>query len=275
MGGRPECTYGKIMFYMRPFQKGRISSQCFNLIMTLKRLMPFRICLILFLLSLPVSANAGSPRYVSPEEAMSLIKTGKALIVDTMSYIECMDHRIPGSICIALEEFDRSAPSVLKDKKKLIIFYCESENCKRAGETYQKAEAKGYENIYILKGGLPEWKNAGYEIETIKRVRRMPVVSVKFAQLQKMTAEKKGLLILDIRTEALFKEGHIEGAINIPMYMLHNKFHTIPGNRPIIVIDENGKRSFIACSFLINNGFRDVQRIFGGMADKEKQNRIR
>lgn len=220
-------------------------------------------------------ANAGNPRYVDPEETVSLIKEGKALTVDTMSYIECMDHRIPGSICIALEEFDKNAPLLLKDKKRPIVFYCESKDCERANEVYKKAVAMGYENIYILKGGLPEWKSAGYEVETTKRVRRMPVVSVKFIQLQKMMVEKKELLILDVRTEAMFKEGHIDGAINIPMYMLHKKLHTIPGNRPVIVVDEKGKRSFVACSFLINNGFKDVQRLFGGMNYKEKLDKKR
>jgi rhodanese-related sulfurtransferase len=240
--------------------------------MALKHTALFMICLILLLSCVAVPAKADNPRYVDPEETVSLIKEGKALTVDTMSYIECMDHRIPGSICIALEEFDKNAPLLLKDKKRPIVFYCESKNCERANEVYRKAAAMGYEDIYILQGGLPEWKSAGYEVETTKRVRRMPVVSVKFNQLQKMMAEKKGLLILDVRTEAMFNEGHIDGAINIPMYILHKKLHAIP-HRPVIVVDENGKRSFIACSFLINNGFKDVQRLFGGMNNKERQDK--
>jgi rhodanese-related sulfurtransferase len=242
--------------------------------MTLKCSIP--ICIVLFLTFAAVSVRADNPRYVDPEETVSLIRDRKALTVDTMSYIECMDHRIPGSICMALEEFDKSAPLVLKDKKRPIVFYCESKNCLRAGEVYKKAIAMGYEDIYILKGGLPEWKSAGYEVEAVNRIRRTPVVSVKINQLQKMMADrKKGILILDVRRESLFKERHIEGALNIPMHILHKQFHAIPGNRHIVVVDENGKRSFIACSFLISKGFRNVQRLFGGMAYKEKQDKIR
>jgi hydroxyacylglutathione hydrolase len=243
--------------------------------MSLKHQILFVLYTILTFSCFAVPAKAGNPRYVAPEETVSLIKESKALTVDTMSYIECMDHRIPGSICISLEEFDRNAPLLLKNKKRPIVFYCESKNCVRAGEVYKKAIVMGYEDIYILKGGLPEWKSAGYEVETMNRVKRTPVVSIKFNQLQKMMTDKKGILILDVRTESLFKEGHIEGALNIPMYMLHKQFHTIPGNRPIIVVDENGKRSFIASSFLISKGFRNVQRLFSGMAYKEKQDKIR
>jgi len=258
-----------------PLPKGVHNLTIRTVIMVLKYPVSFMIHLILVFLCLSASAIAHSPRYVSPEETVSLIKDGKAITVDTMSYIECMDHRIPGSLCIALEEFDRGAPSLLKDKKKPIIFYCESNNCVRAGEAYQKATAMGYEDIYVLKGGLPEWKRAGYDVEIMNRIRRMPVVSVKIAQLQKMLTEKKDILILDVRTEAMFKEGHIEGAINIPMYMLHRKLHTIPKNRMVIVVDESGKRSFIACSLLIGKGFKDVLRLFGGMAYKERQDKIR
>jgi len=243
--------------------------------MSLKCPMFFILYTILTFSCFAIHAVADNPRYIDSEETMSLIKESKALIVDTMSYIECMDHRIPGSICIALEEFDKNAPLLLKDKKRPIVFYCESKKCERANNVYKKAVAMGYKDIYILKGGLPEWKSTGYEVESIKRVKRMPVMSVKFNQLQKMMAEKKGLLILDIRTEAMFQEEHIDGAINIPMYILHKKFHMIPGNRSVIVVDENGKRSFIACSFLINNGFKDVQRLFGGMAYKERQGKKR
>ena len=47
--------------------------------------------------------------------------------------------------------------------------------------------------------------------------------------------------------------------------MLHKRLNEIPKNVPVIVIDENGKRSFLACCYLINNGVKDVTRLFGGM----------
>jgi predicted sulfurtransferase len=39
------------------------------------------------------------------------------------------------------------------------------------------------------------------------------------------------------------------------------------------VIDENGKRSFLACCYLINNGVKDVIRLFGGMETMVRQTR--
>jgi rhodanese-related sulfurtransferase len=205
---------------------------------------------------------------------VSLMKEKNATVIDTMSYLECMDHRIPGSQCVALEELDKKLPVSLPDKKQPIIFYCESDRCPRAGLAYEKAKLLGYENIYVLEDGLVAWKRAGHEVETIQRVKRAPVISIKSAKLEVLIKEKKDLFILDIRPEDAYKASHIDGAKNIPFYMLHKRLNEIQKNAPVIVIDENGKRSFLACCYLINNGVKDVTRLFGGMESmghKEKK----
>ncbi|MCX5815800.1 MAG: rhodanese-like domain-containing protein [Proteobacteria bacterium] len=228
------------------------------------------IAILFFFLSCTATPpRTSEQKYINPEKVISLIKEKKAVVVDTMSYLECMDHRIPGSLCIALEEFENKSPALLKDKKQTTIFYCESEECPRAGLTYEKAKTAGYEDIYILEGGLSAWKRTGYEVETVERIKRAPVVSIKPRVLKALAMEKKGLFVLDIRSEDAFKAGHIDGAINIPLYTLHKKLKEIPKNRPVIVVDESGKRSFLACCYLINNGFKDVVRLYGGMKHEE------
>jgi rhodanese-related sulfurtransferase len=204
---------------------------------------------------------------------VSLMKDKNAVVIDTMSYLECMDHRIPGSQCIALEELDKKLPTVLMHKNQPIIFYCESDKCPRAGLAYEKAKLLGYENIYILEGGLSAWKRAGHQVESLLRVKRAPVVSIKSEKLQTLLKEKKALFILDVRSEDAFKAGHIDGATNIPFYMLHKRLNEIPKNVPVIVVDENGKRSFLACCYLINHGVADVVRLFGGMESLVHQKR--
>jgi len=213
-------------------------------------------------------------RNVDPAMVISLMEVKNAAVIDTMSYLECMDHRIPGSHCIALEELDKRLPASFPNKSQPVIFYCESDRCPRAGLAYEKAKLLGYENIYVLEDGLVAWKRVGYEVETIQRVKRAPVISIKSAKLEVLIEEKKDLFILDIRPEDAYKAGHIDGAKNIPFYMLHKRLNEIPKNAPVIVIDENGKRSFLACCYLINNGVKDVTRLFGGMESmghKEKK----
>lgn len=59
------------------------------------------------------------------------------------------------------------------------------------------------------------------------------------------------------------------GAVNIPFYMLHKRLNKIPEGRPVVVIDENGKRSFLACCRLVNSGVKDVIRLYGGMKNAD------
>jgi rhodanese-related sulfurtransferase len=194
-----------------------------------------------------------------------LMKEKNTAVVDTMSYLECMDHRIPGSKCMALEELDENLPSAFPNRSQPIVFYCESDRCPRAGLAYEKAKLLGYENTYILEDGLVAWKKAGYEVETLQRIKREPVVSIKSSKLQAFLEEKKDLFVLDIRSEGAFKANHVDTAKNIPFATLHKRLKEIPKDVPVVVIDENGKRSFLACCYLINNGIRDVTRLFGGM----------
>ena len=212
---------------------------------------------------------------IDPTTVVSLMKEKNAGVIDTMSYLECMDHRIPGSQCIALEEIDKKLLSAFPNKSQPLIFYCESDRCPRAGLAYEKAKQLGYENIFLLEDGLVAWKRAGYEVETIQRVKRAPIISIKSLKLQVLIKEKKDLFILDIRSEDLFKANHLDGAKNIPFYELHKKLHEVPKNVPVIVVDENGKRSFLACCYLINNGVKDVIRLFGGMASMGHKEKIK
>jgi hydroxyacylglutathione hydrolase len=213
----------------------------------------------------PQSIDKKDYRYVDPSALLSLVKDKNAVVVDTMSYLECMDHRIPGSRCIALEEFEGKSALYLPDKKRPIVLYCESEKCPRAGWTYEKAKRLGYEDLYILEGGLAAWKRAGSEIETVERVKRAPVVSIKSDKLDALMKQKKHLFVLDIRPEDAFQAGHIDGAVNIPLHLLHRRIGEVPKDLPVIVVDENGKRSFLACCYLVNSGVKDVTRLFGGM----------
>lgn len=239
-----------------------------------------RVLVVVMISVVPFLLSCTSPPTGKKEEGridvamlVSLMKS--AAVVDTMSYLECRDHKIPGSLCVPLEELDKKLPPSLPNKKQPVVFYCESERCPRAGLAYEKAKLLGYENLLVLEGGLSAWKRAGHEVESIERIKRTPVVSIKSGKLQNLLKENKNLFILDLRSEDAFKADHIDDATNIPFYLLHKRLNEIPKNGPILVVDENGKRSFLACSYLINNGITNVIRLFGGMEsmvrrDKEK-----
>jgi rhodanese-related sulfurtransferase len=186
-------------------------------------------------------------------------------LINAMSSLECLDRSIPGSLCIPDEEFDARAPQLLPDKGRRLVFYCESDRCLRSSEEAAKAKRLGYTEVWVLRGGMPSWKAAGYGTVSEERITRVPVESVKPDRLAQWITEKRPLLILDVRREEQFAADHLPGAVNIPLYRIHERYPEIPLDRTVVVVDERGLRSFLVSSYLVRKGIVDVKRLFKGM----------
>ena len=68
----------------------------------------------------------------------------------------------------------------------------------------------------------------------------------------------QGATIIDVRTPAEFKSGHIRGSINLPLQTLSANLGKIKRDKPIITCCASGMRSASAKSVLRNAGFQDV-----------------
>jgi rhodanese-related sulfurtransferase len=144
------------------------------------------------------------------------------------------------------------------------VFYCESEGCYRSCRAAEAAVKAGYRQVHVLEGGIPTWKQAGYPMETIERIPRGSIQSVRAQSLKQMLTERKDILLLDVRSEKSYKEGHIEGALNMPLYRFSSRYAEIPLDRTVVLVDDRGFRTFLAGSYLEMKGYR-VMRLFGGM----------
>lgn len=66
---------------------------------------------------------------------------------------------------------------------------------------------------------------------------------------------KQGAIIVDVRTNAEFRAGHIEGSRNIPLDEIHTAINTLRLlNKPIITVCRSGNRSGMAQSILSSSG---------------------
>lgn len=66
---------------------------------------------------------------------------------------------------------------------------------------------------------------------------------------------QQGAMIIDVRTPAEFKGGHVKGAVNIPLQSLQANFSKIPKNKTIITCCASGMRSGSAKSLLKAAGY--------------------
>lgn len=78
-------------------------------------------------------------------------------------------------------------------------------------------------------------------------------------------AADSGYIILDIRSREDYEEGHIPGALNIPLRELGYRLYELDKTKDIIVYCNIGAQSKVACEILANAGFKDVYNLTDGL----------
>lgn len=77
------------------------------------------------------------------------------------------------------------------------------------------------------------------------------------------TALDEGASVIDVREPAEFREGHVPGAINIPMAQVSDRLDEIERDRPVHVVCASGNRSSAMTDLLTANGY-DARNVAGG-----------
>jgi rhodanese-related sulfurtransferase len=72
------------------------------------------------------------------------------------------------------------------------------------------------------------------------------------------------VIVVDVRQQAEWKTGHIEGALHIPLTQLSNRQHQLPSDKTIVTVCRSGHRSALAARTLTRAG-HDVLNLRGGM----------
>ena len=88
--------------------------------------------------------------------------------------------------------------------------------------------------------------------------------------LEEVTAEEAERMVgadeaalVDVRLENEFKNSHLPGAVNVPLYLLRLKSRQLSEDRPVIVYCDTGRRSSAAAFVLSERGF-EVYVLKGG-----------
>lgn len=74
---------------------------------------------------------------------------------------------------------------------------------------------------------------------------------------------EQGAFFLDVREKNEFENGHIKGALNIPLSELRERMNEIPKEHPIYVHCRSAQRSYNAVMALQNSGFTQVYNVSG------------
>ncbi len=79
-------------------------------------------------------------------------------------------------------------------------------------------------------------------------------------------------VVLDVRLDNEYKEGHIVSALHIPLGTLEGRIKELEKHRgaPIVVNCRSGQRSMRGCQLLRKHGFDNVYNLSGGIMAWEK-----
>jgi rhodanese-related sulfurtransferase len=76
--------------------------------------------------------------------------------------------------------------------------------------------------------------------------------------------EKKGMMLIDVRTAKEYGKGHIPGAVHIPLDEIGDRIKKIKKDKELVVYCEAGNRSIWAIKRLMGMGYKNLVNLKGG-----------
>ena len=91
----------------------------------------------------------------------------------------------------------------------------------------------------------------------------MPV-NIDAQQLEQIR-NRDDVVVLDVREDWEYAEGHIPGAVLIPLGQIPDRLNEIPADKTVVAVCRSGNRSNQATQFLRQEGFDNIHNMTGGM----------
>lgn len=188
------------------------------------------------------------------------------IVLDTRNASVFTEGFVPGSISIGLEgRFAEWAGSLLPfDKPILLVTDLDMEK-----ETVIRMARVGFANMEgYLQGGFEAWKNAGEKTDMI--------IDIEPDELAMDIPFDNHLVVLDVRKEVEYADGHVKGAVNIPLGEMTDPatMADFEDNQNLYVHCAGGYRSVIAASLLKRQGIHNLRNVLGGWAKIKDQEGI-
>lgn len=189
--------------------------------------------------------------------------TDDTIILDTRNATIFTQGFVPGAISIGLEgRFAEWAGALLPFDAPLLLV---TEPGKER-ETIIRLARVGFDKVKgYLNGSYEAWKNAGEAVDMI--------IDVEADELMMDIPNDNKLVILDVRRETEFADGHLKNASNIPLNDM-----TDPGSMAELEDEHNyyvhcagGYRSVIAASLLKRQGIHNLRNVLGGWGKIKEQ----
>ena len=191
---------------------------------------------------------------LNPEEFELAANEIDALVLDVRHQDEFVKEHIPRSIFIGLNgDFAPWVGALIADTKQPLLLVIPEG---KEEETITRLSRVGFDGtIGYLKGGLPAWKDAGKETDSISSISAVEA---------KKKIESEQVAVFDVRKENEYLSEHIKTAGNTPLSELNRHLSEYPEKNDFLVHCAGGYRSVIAASILKSRGIHNLINVEGG-----------
>jgi rhodanese-related sulfurtransferase len=180
------------------------------------------------------------------------------LILDTRPTEDFSSFHIPGSMQIGLMGSFASWAAILIGSSERILLVAQNANC--AQEAHSRLARVGLENVvgYIL-ADRQQWQHHGFELTSLPLYEGQDVCPALRAN--------PGPQLIDVRSWAEWLQGHLPGAISMPLLVLNGQAVSIDPSLPAVVYCQDEYWATIAASVLLRASAGDISILAGGVQE--------
>lgn len=190
---------------------------------------------------------------------------------DTSSFKNLNIGHLKGSVNIDINELSKRLKEIEDYKAKPVFVYCS--HSQRSRRVSKMLSDSGFVHVFNINGGVSNLRLLDFPNDCHLLTSALPYQILSPGSLAKLNAS--GYFILDIRPDSAFRGiatvekrngyGRFKNAVNIPLPDLQQKLSSLPKDKKILLVDENGNNSPIAAEMLSKNGFNNVSVLFNGL----------
>ena len=203
-----------------------------------------------------IPLQAAKPRPYTAREAWEAVRRGEC-VVDLRDPGAYGEGHVPGAINVWIEspQFAERVAWAVPAGVPLLLLAPGPSDLERAVQALSRVgvdEVTGF-----LQWGMIEWKSEGLALETVDQI--------TVHDLLEWLEEGRDLAVIDVREPFEWLDGHIEGALHLPMMESLTRRDRVPLDRPKAVLCAGGLRSSTVISALKRHGIQHWYNVTGGM----------
>jgi len=198
-------------------------------------------------------------RPLNIREAIPHFQRGAGLL-DTRSKDAYVQAHVPGSVHLEADaQLSNRIGFVFPPDVPIVLLLADPSEYEQVVYSLGRV---GYDNVLgYLSEGLDAWEKMGLPL-TAGDIQ--DVEPVELHQILETCVDGDCPEIVDVREPWEYSQGHIPGALLIPLGQLSTRINELNPERPVAVICETGNRSQSAAALLGQKGFKTVYNVAGG-----------